>query len=415
MMRPATLFACVLAALAGGSLGPGVAQSAGLRPVEGALTYRARMALPPGALAVVEARDDGGALVAAARVAPKGREVPLPFALALPDGAAATLHAAIFVGARAEWASGAVEIPAGEEALALGELVLERHDQPGLSARLRCGEHDVTFDFTGTRAIMDLAEGQQVLESAPAASGARYTAPDRPDTVLHMKGANGVLHLEGVIEPECRPAPPRGEARFRAVGHEPIWHLDMADGRVELVTDFGATSREAPLPRPAPDDDALRYDLAAWGADLRVARSICRDIATGMPHPYEVRLTLPDRALTGCGGAPRDLLVGPLWQVSQIEGQPVEAPAPTLAFGPEGRLSGRDGCNRYMAGYALTGEGLGVSPAATTSMACPEPQMETGRRFRAAIGQAARFDIAEDGALLLLSAAGDPLVRARPD
>ena len=66
-------------------------------------------------------------------------------------------------------------------------------------------------------------------------------------------------------------------------------------------------------------------------------------------------------------------LLGSSWTVSRIGG--VELPrdiAVTLAFGRDGVLSGLAGCNLYRAGYQLEGQGLTLSQAVTTRMACSQ-------------------------------------------
>jgi uncharacterized lipoprotein YbaY len=46
----------------------------------------------------------------------------------------------------------------------------------------------------------------------------------------------------------------------------------------------------------------------------------------------------------------------------------------TAVFGADGRLTGSAGCNRYTAGYEVEGEGIEIGPAASTRMACSEPE-----------------------------------------
>ncbi len=66
----------------------------------GTVTYRARIALPPDAVATVSLQDDAGGTIAETRVPAEGRQVPLPFALQfdrsrLVAGADYRLHARI--------------------------------------------------------------------------------------------------------------------------------------------------------------------------------------------------------------------------------------------------------------------------------------------------------------------------------
>ncbi len=61
-----------------------------------------------------------------------------------------------------------------------------------------------------------------------------------------------------------------------------------------------------------------------------------------------------------------------------------------------------------------TGEGLSFSRLAGTMMACPPLLMGDEKAFHELITQVRRFDIAADGALLLIAADGRKLTARRP-
>ncbi len=96
-------------------------------------------------------------------------------------------------------------------------------------------------------------------------------------------------------------------------------------------------------------------------------------------------------------------LDGTRWRAHSVAGETV-APehAPTLDF-HNGRASGRDGCNRYMAAVEQSGDALRFGPAAGTRMACPEPQMKIGDAF-ARVLQETRGMRRSAGTLVLLDA-----------
>lgn len=88
----------------------------------------------------------------------------------------------------------------------------------------------------------------------------------------------------------------------------------------------------------------------------------------------------------------------------ELDGQSVAEPARmTIGFGAEGRLSGLAACNRYFGEYALSGEGLRLSPLGATKMACEPRAMDEEHRFMQAAGQVDGFAIAADGTLRLLA------------
>jgi heat shock protein HslJ len=138
----------------------------------------------------------------------------------------------------------------------------------------------------------------------------------------------------------------------------------------------------------------------------------CADSMSGMPHPHAVEVTALGRTYRGCGGEPRGLLQGAEWVVSDITGASLAGSRVTLNFGADGRAYGRGPCNPYDAGYELSGEGLRFSLDAATLKSCETKMMREERAFFDALGQVVRFEIANDGALVL-RASGDRKITAR--
>ncbi len=84
--------------------------------IRGELSYRQRIALPPGALAVVEMRVQADApAIAEQRIALDGRQVPVPFELRVErarfGASEVPLKGAILVGGQAVWETEAIPIP----------------------------------------------------------------------------------------------------------------------------------------------------------------------------------------------------------------------------------------------------------------------------------------------------------------
>jgi heat shock protein HslJ len=65
-------------------------------------------------------------------------------------------------------------------------------------------------------------------------------------------------------------------------------------------------------------------------------------------------------------------------------------------------MSGSSGCNRYMGGLTLSGEGLSLQPGGMSMMACEEPLMQLEAAFMERLGRVGQFDIDEAGRLILL-------------
>ena len=106
-------------------------------------------------------------------------------------------------------------------------------------------------------------------------------------------------------------------------------------------------------------------------------------------------------------------LAGQLWTLLAYNNgkaamvTPIAGSAITLSFDDQGRLSGSDGCNRYMSGYTSEADHLSIGPIATTRMACRggAAKAEQARAYAAALGLVTQFRI-EELELTLLDAQG---------
>lgn len=404
------LTALIAALIVAPLVSPASAQET-LRRSGGEALYRERIALPNDAMLVVETRSEDGTLIASAQTRTSGRQVPLPFSLQAPSSGG-VLTASIAYDGETRWRSAPVEIPAGEAPHDAGAVLLRALPPMGRISRLACGA-EIAALGDGDGVLTMEARGERFrLAPARVASGARYGAEDAKDTYFWNKGAASLISIRGETLAECRAAP--ASADFRAYGNEPGWGIEINDGRIVLVTEYGALRREAALPPPSPEPGATFYYVADWKAEIRIEDKICRDAATGVPHPQSVSAKTSDQSLTACGGAPLDLLTGGEWLVEDIaERGIVDASHATLIFSADGRVAGAASCNLYSAAFNLTGEGLSLGPIAMTRMMCPPALMEQENRFAAALEAAASFDIGETGALLLKSAKGETLLLAR--
>lgn len=389
------------------------------RQITGTLGQAARVApFPEGVQALVEARDPDGVLLAEYRAAVGGGALPVRFALSVPAGRAVVLRGAFQMGGQTNWASPEVAVAAGDDAVALAPVAMHIHLPLAFDLRLRCGTQEVQIADLGDSALLETGGRRVGLVPVPAASGSRFEAPGDPGTWVHGKGAAARVSLRGRDLPECRTGIPVSAEGWRAGGNEPGWSLSIAEGRATLLRAYGATRDTLLLPRPVAEAGARIYRRAgppAW--EIRIRPVLCHDASTGMPHPDTVQVSFSDERLTGCGGAPLALLTGPEWRVEDIAGGGViDGARVTLGVRAEGpHIAGRAGCNRFAARLVLTGEGLSVSQAVATRMACAPALMDQEQRFFAALAAVRRFDIDAAGALLLLDATDRPVIRARRD
>ena len=407
----ALLFALIL---------PQALMAQGYRSLSGSVTYLDRMGLAPEAVLLIEVLGPDLSPLVEARIPTGGQQVPIPFVLEIPDGAEGMLRAGLAMGGQVVWLGAPLAIEAGG-ADDLGEILLARHTPMGFVADYRCGAVAVHVGFSATGLVLDVAGAGQLLHPVPAASGARYEDPDDPATFFWSKSDGAFVSLGGAEMPDCQLILPRHETPWRGAGNEPFWSVRIDAGAMTLsrlgMEDL-ILHLEDPLMSDAGDilviatdpDHALRTVLTRHPA-------ICRDSMTGMPHPETIELSMGDHSLSGCGGDPTRLLIGPDWLVEDIGGASVPAGADiTLGFGSDGRVAGSGGCNRWFASFDLTGEVLGIGPPGATMMACAAPVMDQERRFFDALAKVIGFDIGADGALVLLGLDGAMIIaRARTD
>lgn len=384
--------------------------------VQGALTYPERIALPPDSVATVALRRfdaTGDQVVAELKIPLQGRQVPIPFQVeaAVAPGAAAVyeLRGSVTLADEAFRITRPVLLDPSAGTIDLGMLRLLPVDEVAFGTHFLCGPEDLLFGAAGESARM-VVNGQVFdMVQAPAASGALYRARGQETTFFHGKGKEALVEIEGRRLPTCHQSEPPAEP-FRARGQEPGWNVTLAEGRAEVVLDYGQQRVSLPLFASSSEGRVTRF-RAADGTHrmaMDVARRKCNDSMSGMPFPYVVALEFDDRVLTGCGGEAVDLLTGREWVVEDLDGGGIiDRSRITLEFDPESsRVYGRGSCNRYNAGFTLSGEGISFSNAAATMMACAPALMDQEQKFFRILGGINRFDIDATGALLLSGSGG---------
>jgi heat shock protein HslJ len=105
------------------------------------------------------------------------------------------------------------------------------------------------------------------------------------------------------------------------------------------------------------------------------------------------------------GASGRDALVGPVWTLTTLMGEP---PLPTITitaeFSADGRVSGSSGCNTYMGPFEAKGNKLSFGqPMASTMMACQPAVMAQEQAYTQALEATVRYEI-KDGTLTLYDA-----------
>ena len=365
------------------------------RNVTGSVAYRERIALPEGAELLVVLNGPIGQ-VAELRGTPEG-QVPLSFTIPTEDPGPLTLRVALFSGGAQIWLTAEVPVPEGDEDVDLGALTLHRHVPLGFASTMKCGDRRVDIGFVGEAARLRV--GGQVIELQPeeAASGAKFG--DGAGNGFWSKGNRATLTLGGEDLAECVPVI-SPTLPIVARGNEPGWVVTLAHEGVVYSGQDG-TRREVPLPAATGAEGTTVFD-SGEGLAVRVTETLCRDTMTGMPFPYSVALTLDGAELSGCGGDPAALLEGS-WRLIDFPGvtEPDGADVTLEVMGGAG-IAGKAGCNRFMGGMTLSGEGLSLQPGGMTMMACPDDLMAFERAYIDRLTEVTQFDIDDAGQLILL-------------
>jgi heat shock protein HslJ len=221
---------------------------------------------------------------------------------------------------------------------------------------------------------------------------------------------------------------PGSAAPFKAVGHEPAWTLDVGADRLTLFTDYGKTRTVLPLPPATRIDGGRRYEARndAHTLVVTILDRVCADAMTGMPRPAAVEVSLDGKVFKGCGGDATALLRSGQWMVETVRDRPL-ALLPTkknkpevrssisLAFDGTGRIAGTTACNTYAATYVLSGDGLIITMPIASARPCQSQALgQQEAAFLETLRAVQRFEIAKDGALVLVAADGGTISARRP-
>jgi heat shock protein HslJ len=146
--------------------------------------------------------------------------------------------------------------------------------------------------------------------------------------------------------------------------------------------EFGADGASTQMACP-PD---VMQQAAAYRSGLSAARSY-------RVEGGRLQLLGPDGAVLATLVPQPQALAGTSWRVTgynngrQAVVSVLAGTTLTLAFAPDGRVSGSAGCNHYSAKYTFAGESLGFGPAATTRKMCADHErvMEQEQQFLKAL------------------------------
>jgi len=204
------------------------------RQISGALTYKAKIALPPGVEVTIEATGLFDTVLDRAQFATEGKQVPFDFSLTVPKGIGGQINAMIRGDGPNGWIVQDVAFAAGADNVDLGPVWMDRMTPLAFATRLECGGKEVSFGVLDNRATLRIDGQDHAMTQKVSASGARYVGGPDNQIEFWSKGDTAMLTVSGEAYPECRPLND-STAPYRARGNEPGWHVDIGEDAVELV------------------------------------------------------------------------------------------------------------------------------------------------------------------------------------
>nr|WP_102136348.1 YbaY family lipoprotein [Marinobacterium profundum] len=301
--------------------------------ISGEVTYRERMALPPGTRTRVLLEDvskaDAPSVLLAEQTIESATNVPIPFRLSYDPEVIEPRHRyALRAEIRAAdgqllWVTTGFHGILGSNqprqglTLVLQSAALEVAAQQPAAVNVEaartyvyeCGELDAVVHTEPGRLTL-LAQGSESrLEQVPSASGVRYEGEGR---LFWTQGEAALLEIDGQRYGGCRSnaaKAPWADAAyrgvdFRALGNEPGWLLEVDEGKdLRLVTDYGERSLYLPAPAPRFEGGIVRYSIRTKTHDveLNIEPRACQDSMSGAAFEARVRLQLDGQEYLGCG------------------------------------------------------------------------------------------------------------------
>ncbi|MCC5971011.1 MAG: META domain-containing protein [Pararhodobacter sp.] len=199
---------------------PGLAET---RVLGGQVHYHERILLPEGSLLMVEAHDAEERLLATLRAPTEGAQVPLAFALDVPTDTLLTLRAGLRWPDGGLWLTLPQDVAPGDADMHLGDLRARQTAPMGFASLLRCGATLLEVGIGADGARLRGEGGFRRLEAVPAASGARFEAPEDAGTWVWTRGAGATVSIAAAELPECSLVLPQDDL-------VQVWAIERLDG-----------------------------------------------------------------------------------------------------------------------------------------------------------------------------------------
>lgn len=413
--------------------------------LNGTVTYRERMALPP-------------SVVVGAQLYLRGSDVPVASSLAVESGQGVLPFRVYYLvkdmGGAEEALLRATVSYETESLFATPSPVTVRLDQTPevLLQRTMPGEGEpaplaVPAQFRGTAGSADgtvtltlylepdglyLLHTEKSSSEEATVSAGRWRQIDRNHTVQLVHGADEPL--SAALRPAgslllTTPDAPRGEMELRptvqALPDHPFRVLGvfrMQDGRASLTEcgsglDFAVKTEGADFPalRSAYDRDVKKAGeplLVVCEGTVRHRAGASPRVGSGDDsHLLEITRFVEARPGKTCAEPyASSPLMQTYWRLITLNGQPARAfpdqAEPHLILRDGGQAAGSDGCNNFFMQWKSSGSSMSFEPGGSTLMMCPQGD-EQARAFKETLAGVDAWSIT--GSVLELSKGGKPV------
>lgn len=180
-----------------------------------------------------------------------------------------------------------------------------------LARTYQCGDVRVEAAVAPDRSLrLVLPQADVRLLPEAAASGARYRGAG---VEFWTRGAHEAMLTEAGQPPQaCMATTARSPwalareqgARFRAIGHEPAWSVEVHAGALaslRVALSYRSQVLDLEGVEPLADGRGYRGGVGGPAVFLRIEPSPCTDAATGTVFPAVAILQVDGRTLRGCG------------------------------------------------------------------------------------------------------------------
>jgi heat shock protein HslJ len=291
-----------------------------------------------------------------------------------------------------------------------------------LPALYSCNKREVVVGRVGQLARVTLGPEQVDLLPVPRQSGQRFVGQDgdavAPSTAIEVHTDSLSLQWAGRALGPCdliRWLPSTFEGQGHAAGHLGGWQFRIDAHGARLQWDAHGQqpgSVEAIKLNPGQAlalGKPFQFGDAVVSSAVTVTQEVCVDGRTEWPRPYRVEVRRDGQTWVGCGGSTLSLLQSKPWthrSATPAQSKGTQVHTATLRFDAAGQLTGDTGCNRFQSAYRLDGNFLKLQQPATTRKSCLGTVMEFEKSLLEWLPKVSRFQLAEGGELLLLTADG---------